>query len=522
MISDDRAALARSRLAEVVAVLAMATDLGLGLPTEHTIRVCLLAVNLGRRAGLTESQLSDLYYLTLLRMLGCTVASNYHAEMFGDEVAFAHDTQHLDYGDPQAFGSWAMQSFGADQPSDVRAGMIEKLFTYTPQRRQENLLEHCEVARMLATRLHLTESVIEGVGYAFERWDGTGVPYGVGGEDLPVIVRVMSLCNELEIHYRLGGPEATEAMARQRSGTAFDPALVRLFCARRDSVLSVIDGPTVWADVLAAEPGDPWMLMPAELVNVAAVMGDFADLKSGYLAGHSGAVGALVVEAANQIGLGDEDRPALEIAALAHDLGRVGVTTAIWDKPGPLNDSEWEKVRLHPYYSERLLTKAAATQAAGRIAGMHHERPDGSGYHRGAPRAAQPITARLLAAADAHVALRSARAHRPEVGLDRAGATLRRMATDERLDPVAVNAVLAAVGDHGPQVRRTWPAGLTDREVDVLRRIALGGSIKDAAGDLHVAAKTVDFHLQNIYAKTGVTTRAAATLFAVQNDLLDV
>jgi HD-GYP domain-containing protein (c-di-GMP phosphodiesterase class II) len=450
--------LRRPRLAEVVAVLAMATDLGLGLPTEHTIRACLLAVSLGRRAGLSESELSDLYYLTLLRMLGCTVASDYHAEIVGDEVAFGRDTQHLDYGDPEAFGTWVMESYGADQPPDVRAGMIEKLFTYTPQRRQANILGHCEVARMLATRLRLSDPVVEGVGYAFERWDGTGVPYGIGGEDLPIVVRVMSLSNELETHYRLGGSVASESVVRQRSGTAFDPALVALFCDHRDSMLAVISGPALWSDVMTAEPGTHRVLDPADLLEAAKVMGDFADLKSAYLRGHSGAVANLAVAAADRFGLDRDDRRTLEIAAHAHDLGRVGVTTAIWDKPGPLDDSQWERVRLHPYYSERLLTKATATGAAGRIAGMHHERPDGSGYHRGARRAAQPNAARLLAAADAHVAMRNPRAHRPAMDPDEAGATLRRMAEHDHLDQAAVNAVLAAAGDSGPKVRRTWPA----------------------------------------------------------------
>jgi DNA-binding NarL/FixJ family response regulator len=151
---------------------------------------------------------------------------------------------------------------------------------------------------------------------------------------------------------------------------------------------------------------------------------------------------------------------------------------------------------------------------------MHHEHVDGSGYHRGNRAAAQPESARLLGAADAYIAMRASRAYRPALDPDRAGAELRKLAEDDRLDAVAVNAVLNAAGDHGPQVRRRWPAGLTDREVDVLRRVALGGSIQDAAIALYLAPKTVDFHLQNIYSKVGVSTRAAATLFAIQNGLL--
>src|SRR4051812_18881395 len=499
----------------------MATDLGLGLPLEHTVRTCLLAMALGRRAGLTEPELSDLYYLTLLRMLGCTADSDYAAEIFGDEVAFGRDTQHLDYGDPTAFGAWVMTSFAADRPPGVRSRMLEKLFTYTPEQRAATLRGHCEVARMLATRLRLSDSVVAGVGYVFERWDGTGAPSGLGGEDLPGPLRVMTLCNEIEIHARLGGPDAAAEKVRQRSGGAFDPTLADLYLADPDTLLAVIDRPALWSDVLAGEPAPHRLLDAVGLDQAARVIGDFVDLKSSYLTGHSRAVAALTAAAADRLRLDAADRRALGLAALMQDVGRVGVTTAIWDKPGPLDDAEWERVRLHSYYSERLLTRASAIEAAGRIAGMHHEHPDGSGYHRGARRGALPVPARLLAAADAYVAMRHARPHRPALDADESGAALRRMGTADQLDAAAVNAVLAAAGDAGPPVHRPWPAGLTDREVDVLRRIAHGGSIQDTAGDLHLAAKTVDFHLQNIYAKAGVSTRAAATLFAVQNDLLE-
>jgi HD-GYP domain-containing protein (c-di-GMP phosphodiesterase class II) len=231
-------------------------------------------------------------------------------------------------------------------------------------------------------------------------------------------------------------------------------------------------------------------------------------------------VAEVALLAAERLRLDPAERLMLQVGGLAHDLGRVTVTTAIWDKPGPLNDSEWEAVRLHPYYSERLLSRATSLTRAGQLAGMHHERQDGSGYHRGSRAAAQPPGARILASADAYVAMGEARAHRPAFDPEEAAGRLRRMAEDGQLDPAAVNAVLQAAGDRGPRVRHRWPAGLTDREVDVLRRIALGVSIQEAATDLHVAPKTVDFHLQNIYSKVGITSRAAATLFAIQNDLL--
>ncbi len=511
----------RPRLAELVGVAARACDVGIGLPIEHTIRTCLVSVELGRRIGLSTGDLADLYYLSLLRMLGCTAGSAEAADLFSDEVKFGADTQHLDYGNGQAFGAWVMANFGSDRAPAERQAMIEHLFTLTPERHRESSAGHCEVAQLLARRIGVSSAVVEGLAFAFERFDGTGRPFGVPGPNQPLIARVVALCNEVEVHNRLGGPKAAETMARDRAGGAFDPDLVAAFCADRDAVLAVLEPPALWESWLAAEPGAVHHLDDAQVREAARAIGDFGDLKSHFFAGHATAVAQLADDTAERAGLDKNRRTALQLAALLHDVGRVAVTTAIWDKPAMLSDSEWEKVRLHPYYSERCLARAASLTNVATIVGKHHERLDGSGYHRGGARNGLAKEDRILAAADAFAAMRAVRPHRPPLDLDLAGRELRAMAERDLLDAEAVNCVLAAAGDTRAPVRRTWPAGLTDREVDVLREIAIGSSIQQAAGVLQVSAKTVDFHLQNVYAKAGITTRAAAALFAVQHDLLN-
>jgi HD-GYP domain-containing protein (c-di-GMP phosphodiesterase class II) len=508
------------RMAELVGVLARATDVGLGLPLEHAIRTCLLSVALGRRIGLDDADLSDLYYLALLRMLGCTSGSAEYADLFGDEVRFGRETQHLDYGDGAAFGAWVMTHFGSGRAPAERQAMIEHLFTYTPERRREALAGHCEVAQLFATRLDVSGAVVDGLEYVFERFDGNGAPYGIPGPDQPLIARIMVLCNEIEVHERLAGPDNAAHMARDRAGGAFDPDLVDAFFADRDGVLDVARGPALWNDLLAAEPGQPRHLHADQLVTAARVLGDFGDLKSVHLAGHSAEVARLAVSAAERAGLDAGTRSSLQLAALAHDLGRVAVSTSIWDWPGALSDSQWEAVRLHPYYSERCLAPARSLADVASLAGKHHERLNGSGYHRGDNRTALSPAARVLGAADAYAAMLSERPYRAALDPDKAGQELRRMAQEDLLDASAVNWVLASAGDTHPALRRRWPAGLTDREVDVLRAIAGGASIQATAAELHISAKTVDFHLQNVYAKAGVTTRAAATVFAIQHDLL--
>src|SRR5581483_349048 len=189
-------------------------------------------------------------------------------------------------------------------------------------------------AQMLAARLGCSRAVIDGLRYVFERWDGTGVPEGARGEDHPLGVRVMNLCHELEVHHRLGGPDAAVAMARKRAGGELDPELVEMFCASSDEILSVIADPATTDRLLAAEPA-PHRLADAALAREAGrVMADFTDLKSIFFGGHSTRVAELAVAAAERMGLDAAERPMLELGALAHDLGRVAITTAIWEKPG--------------------------------------------------------------------------------------------------------------------------------------------------------------------------------------------
>ena len=509
----------RVRLAEMVCVIALATDLGTGVAFEHAARTCLLSVELGRRLGLGVADLADLYYLTLLRMAGCTAESAGMAHHFADEVEFGRQTRQLDYGDPEGCCRWVMQSFATDQPPAERQRLMANLLAYTPEARREALAGHCEVAQMLGRRLGMSHAVIEGLDHVFERWDGSGSPAQRVGEQVPLIARVMTLCNELEIHHELGGVDAALEMARSRAGTQFEPALVTEVCGE-PSLLDVLSAAPAKDAVLAAEPGRPRHLTAAALMEAGHAIAEFADMKSTHLAGHSTGVAALAAAAGERLGLDEAAVAELRLAGLSHDVGRAGVTTSIWDKAGPLTEAEWEKVRLHPYHTERVLARATRLQSCARLAGSHHERLDSSGYHRGSSAGVLGVPARVLAAADAYHAMIEGRPHRPALAPDEAAAEIRSDVAAGRLDPDAARAVLAAAGQPESRLRAPWPAGLTDREVDVLRQIARGASIQSAAEALHVAPKTVDYHLQNIYSKAGVTTRAAATLFAIQNDLL--
>jgi HD-GYP domain-containing protein (c-di-GMP phosphodiesterase class II) len=246
-------------------------------------------------------------------------------------------------------------------------------------------------------------------------------------------------------------------------------------------------------------------------------MGDFADLVSPYLVGHSSGVAELAQQAGKQCGLGAADLVTLRRGAWVHDIGRVAVSARIWQKPGPLTPDEWEHVRLHAYHSERVLAHATHLATLAPVASAHHERLDASGYHRQAVAAALSPQARLLAAADVYHAMTEPRPHRDQSTPAQAADTLGTEARNGRLDTDAVAAVLEAAGQQVPRLGR--PAGLTEREAEVIGLLARGLQTKQVARVLGISAKTADRHVQNAYGKIGVSTRASAALFAMQHGL---
>ena len=243
-------------------------------------------------------------------------------------------------------------------------------------------------------------------------------------------------------------------------------------------------------------------------------------MKSPYTHGHSVEVAALAESAARILQLPENEVIALRRAALLHDLGRVAISSAIWEKPGALTRGEWELVRLHPYHTERILSGSSVLDPLARIAGLHHERLDGSGYPHRLSAEAIPLPARVLAAADCFQAATQDRPHRASLTIEAAAELVTSEARAGRLDADCVAAVVRASGQRPPRLRRDWPAGLSDREVDVLRLLCRGLTNAQIATQLVISRRTAEHHVQHIYAKIGHSTRAAATLFALEHDLV--
>lgn len=503
------------RLAELLAALSLATDLGMGQPLEHALRTCLIALTLGDRVGLDGEQLSEVYYCALLRFLGCTADAHGMAQMAGgDEIALRAAIAPVLGAPTREFAAEVIPRIGAGRGPLRRARLVAGMVSTGQKRVREGLRAHCEMGENLAQRLMLPAGVRAGLAAAFEQWNGKGLPEGVAGEEIPLPARIVFLARDLEVLYRLGGSERVLELVRRRAGVTYDPALAEALLRAPAELLQVGQAASPWEDVLAREPEPrPWV-PDARLDAVLSAFADFVDLKSPFTAGHSRGVAALA-SAASPAGA-----VAVRRAALVHDLGRVSVPNGIWDKPGPLTDVEWERVRLHAYYTERILGRVKALGSLATLAGMHHERLDGSGYHRGSSRPEIPAPARLLAAADVYQAMTQPRPHRDALTTDEAADELESMATAGKLDTEAVQAVLSAAGHQLGRSRSNWPVELTDREVEVLRLICRGNTKRQVAHQLTISPSTVDHHVRHIYQKTGVSTRAGATLFALEHDLL--
>ena len=506
----------RIRLAEPMASLSLATDLGLGRPLEHELGVCLAAVELAERLGWERA---DVYYVALLAHIGCTgAAPDFASWAGGDEIRFQAGMLGVGIGSqPAEDMRHLVRRLADDRPLPERARRVAGLVAGGQRKFERMAANLCEGGALLAGRLRLPEPVAAALGQFFERWDGKGMPGRVAGDAMSRPMRVVHVAHDLVGIARVHDRATATAALERRRGRAYDPAVVDAALADPGALLR--SAPDAWERVLAAEPEPVATLARAELASVARAFGEFADVKLGFLHGHSARVADLAAEAAEALG---EDRAAvgdLRAAGHFHDLGRVAVPNGVWEKPGPLSAGEQERVRLHAYYSERVLDRSRVLAPLARLAGSHHERLDGSGYHRGAGASQLGTQARVLAAADAYDALTHDRPHRPARTAGEARAELADAVRAGALDARAVDAVLEAAGTAPVRARRDNPAGLSDREVEVLRLLAQGRSTREIARALTVTEKTAGHHVEHIYAKAGVSTRVGAALFAMRHDL---
>jgi HD-GYP domain-containing protein (c-di-GMP phosphodiesterase class II) len=487
--------MAEARLAELVAALSLGIDLGFGQPMEHVLRQCLISLRLAEQLGLDDDARADVYYTALLINVGCHSDAHEQAKWFGDDLAskaikYDHEPRSL------RMVATGLSYLGRGHPPlhRFRLGLE---FVVSGHRDVTRMIEsHSQIARMLGEQLALSDGVLASLATAYERWDGRGWPGDLKGDQVPLPARISQFAEFAEVANRVRGLDGAIELARRRRGRQFDPQVADALVAGAREILPRPEEASSWSEVIASEPGLAVLLDEAQLDKALAAIASFIDLKSPYFLGHARAVADLAAAAGAGAGLGNEEVERLRRAGLVHDWGRLGVSNAILDKPGPLGAGEWERLRLQSYITERMLEQSDALAPLSR--------------------GALPVQlGRILDAANAYQAMREPRPHREALDPDRAAAELRAAP----LDRDAGEAVLAAAG-HRVARRREGPAGLTPREVEVLRLLARGLSNKEIAQRLSISPKTVGNHAEHIYAKIDAQSRAAAAFFAMQQGLL--
>jgi HD-GYP domain-containing protein (c-di-GMP phosphodiesterase class II) len=490
----------------------------MAFPFEHGLHATLTSMRLCQALDVDQETEAGTYYGSLLMYAGCTVDGEQRSQIFGGSM-----TEHVTH---RQFGSRIETLTGVagalPSPNAALPRRAWQVVTGLPRAARfvtGHFAALCEVAGMLAERLGVPESIHGMFALLTERWDGASILKRASADEIPLALRIIHVGRDATYQRLLGDDDRVRDVIRSRAGKAFDPRVAAALLDHSGDVLGPPEpAESVWKEVLAAEPR-PWLTLHGpEIDRALGAIGAFADLASPDLSGHSSGVADLAGAAAELCGFAPADVTTMKRAGLVHDVGRTAVSSRVWRKPGPLSADERERVRLHPYHTERVLARSAFLAGIGAVARAHHERLDGSGYHRGLDSSSLTPAARLLAVADAFRSKIEPRPYRPAYPPDQATDVLADRAKQGEFDPEMVRAVAEAAGQEPPTIAR--PAGLTEREAEVIGLLARGLQTKQVARALDISPKTVDRHIQNSYRKIDVSSRAAVTLFAAENGLV--
>ena len=428
--APPRETVAGMRLAELIGALSHALDLTEGQPKGHCVRACWIGVHVGKTLGLERGPLRDLYYTLLLKDLGCSSNAARICELYlTDDLAFKRGYKTVGDGLPEVLGFvFAHTGLGAGLAARLRA--IANILRNGKQITDDLIQTRCTRGAAIARRLRFGDAVAAGIASLDEHWNGSGRPAGLAGHAIPLHARIALLAQVIDVFHTLGGRDAALAEARDRAGTWFDPELVRVIerVGRDDAFWRTLASPEVEAAVFAMEPGSGEVGIDDDyLDDIAAAFGEVVDSKSPYTSGHSVRVAGIADALAGRLGVGPARRRWLRRGALLHDVGKLGVSNAILDKPGPLDDDEWLCMRRHAAHTEAILGRIGAFAELARVAGAHHERLDGTGYPRGLAGGQIALETRIITTADVFDAISADRPYRAAVPIAQTIETMRAM-----------------------------------------------------------------------------------------------
>jgi HD-GYP domain-containing protein (c-di-GMP phosphodiesterase class II) len=504
--------------------LAYATDLATGHSRDFALRSCVLAMRFADVWHLDEPKRRSVYHQALLRYIGCNADTHLLAAAWGDEIVLRQELHHIDMGNRAEFVEIFVRAIKRKFPDaspEELAQEVERGLAAAPLVNVPILSGHCEVAQRIAERIGLPADIRENLGQIYERWDGKGLPRGLSGNAVALPVRLVTLAQDAITLNDAHGFKPMMVMIAKRSGGGYESELTDIFLAHGEKLMAGLDGPVDRETILALEPLPHALLDENGCDEAFLAIADMIDMRMPSTFGHSRAVATIADAAAKRMGLPASEIRAVRRAAYAHDIGELAIPVSTWMRVGALTERETDAARLHPYHGERALASLGGDgKDVAALVLRHHERLDGSGYHRYAKAPDLSPAARILSAAEAFQTAREARPHRPAFSDAAAASKLRSAVRDGKLCHDAVEAVLASAGQPARRDATERLSGLTPREIEVLRLIAAGHTAKEAARQLEIAPKTADNHIQNLYSKIGVTTRAAAALYALERGLV--
>lgn len=437
-------------MSDVFAALSFALDLTEGQPMGHALRSCLIAMELGGRLGLPLAMKRDLYYAALLKDVGCSSNASHVFSLFGGDDRLAKGARmQVDWSNYFRAAFYAMGHAAPGASWFARARRIAQIARKGPRVAAELVEIRCERGADIIGQLSLGPGAAAAVRALDEHWDGRGHPRGLRGEEIPVVARILTLAQTLEVFAMRNGVEAALQLVRSRAGKWFDPLVVSA-CAGLEADLAqwcAMETAALQQCVADGEPGGAALLAgPNAIDRIAHVFADVVDSKSPFTGAHSQRMTEIAVSVAHQSGWSEAEVADVRRAGLLHDLGKLTVPNMILDKPGPLTPSEWEIMRMHAFYTERILSHIRGFEWMAFASAAHHERLDGRGYCRGLRGEQLPQLSRVLAVADIYDALSTRRPYRAALAPEEALCIMERD-RGTGLCPVALDALIEALGN---------------------------------------------------------------------------
>lgn len=442
------------RLAELLGALSHALDMVEGQPAGHCVRCCWIGIHIGRELGLSEHQISELYYTLLMKDLGCSSNAARICQLYmTDDIGFKQDFKTVGGSLPQVL-RFVLSHTGMNAGLADRFRALVNVFQNSGQIAQELMEARCDRGAEIARKMRFSENVADGVRSLDEHWNGGGMPEGLSGEQIPVFSRIALLSQVVDVFQTANGVAAARQEIRNRSGTWFEPGMAWAFerVAADEEFWRVLRSDELQERIFELEPAQDRVFVDEDyLDDIAAAFAQIIDSKSPYTSGHSERVTLFADLIAEQLGFEAERRRWLKRAALLHDIGKLGVSNSILDKPGKLDDAEWVTMKTHTTLGETILSRIAAFSDISMIAGAHHERLDGKGYPRGLSESDLPLEVRIVTTADIFDALTADRPYRKAMPLDKALSIMTGMAGTQ-IDPVCFDALKRALKRIEPAV----------------------------------------------------------------------